>query len=66
MKSKPFTRASNRNGRLIYPAGTELRTVQIVLSLEDWRTACAFGGTRGKAAGGIRQLIRNIRHETGL
>lgn len=53
-RSKP----GNRNGRLIYPVGTELRTVQVVLSFEDWRLACVAGGSRGKAAGGIRKLIQ--------
>ncbi len=57
------TRRSNRNGRLIYPSGTELRTVQVVLSLLDWRAACLAGGTRGKAAGGIRNLITRYRTE---
>jgi hypothetical protein len=51
-------RYSTRNGRLVYPAGTPLRTVQVVLSDEDYRTACIAGGSRGKAAGGIRLLIQ--------
>lgn len=63
-RNRRRSQPGNRNGRLVYPVGTELRTVQVVLSFEDWREACRVGD--GKAARGLRQALKLCSNKVEL
>ncbi len=53
--------SGNRNGRRLYPTGTQTRKVQVVLSDEDYEAARKLG--EGYAASGVRRLVIRYRRQ---